>query len=415
MSITPSLLNEIRQFHNEFTLAGSPNGNLLNLSDPVLSYLVSILRQKEPVFLPQISDEEWADLLHHLSYHGIIPLIYWQMTQFPAELRPPEIIISRMRDVFLRNNIYYQILVRQLRIIQDEFKKQGIRSLIFKGLALAWTVYPDFTTRPSGDIDLLVKPEQFVKAREVLIQIGYGYHFKRFEMYKEICKAEEFFHKKDEKKPLTIDLHWNLLHYYGIQRDNGFGDVFGRATDVKMPSLSFQTLDRVDALIYSALHLILNHPESRRLIWICDIALLAEKMVETKDWEILEKRTKALKADLAVENALKLACIWNGLQLPKKYREFSEWLRPTLAQKIELAFAETKNGPDIRLKGFLDIIGSAPNKISYLFKLIFPSAKYMQIVYPPSKTWLLPLSYIQRWGRWIGKLLYYIFNKLHRK
>ena len=63
MPNTNSLLNEIRQFHNELSLAGSPDRSLLNLSDKVLSYLVSILRQEEPVSLPQISDEEWSDFL----------------------------------------------------------------------------------------------------------------------------------------------------------------------------------------------------------------------------------------------------------------------------------------------------------------------------------------------------------------
>ena len=415
MSHTPSLLNEIRQFHNELSLGKRPGRNILNLSDPVLSYLVSTLSQEEPSSLPQISDKEWSDLLVHLSYHGIIPLMYWQITQFPAELRPPKMIISRMREIFLKNNVYYQILVRQLRVIQDAFEKQGIPSLVFKGLALAWTVYPDFATRPSGDIDLLVKPELFLKAREVLIQIGYGYNFKRFEMFREICKAEEFVHQKDAKKPLTIDLHWNLLHYYGIHRDNGFGDIFARAADVEMPGLKFQTLDRVDALIYSALHLMLNHPECRRLIWICDIAFLAQKMVEDQEWEVLEKRTAALKADLAVENALKLARMWCNLQLPEKYRDFRGWLRPTSAQKTELAFAEKKKGPDIRLKGFLAVIASKPSKIPYLSKLIFPSPKYMQMVYPPSKTWLFPLSYIRRWGHWAWEFLQYLLYKLRGK
>jgi len=414
MSNTPSLLNQIRQFHNELRLAGSPGTSLLNVSDQVLSYVVSTLRQTELVFLPQISDKEWSDLLARLSYHGIIPLIYWQITQFPAELRPPEMIIARMREIFLKNNIYYQILVRQLRVIQDAFEKQGIRSLVFKGLALAWTVYPDFATRPSGDIDLLVKPELFLKAREVLIQIGYGYNFKRFEMFKEICKAEEFVHQKDAKKPLTIDLHWNLLHYYGIQRDNGFENVFARTADVEMPGLKFQTLDRVDALIYSALHLMLNHPECRRLIWICDIAFLAQKMVENQEWEVLKKRTAALKADLAVENSLKLARMWSNLQLPEGYRDFGAWLKPTSAQKTEMTFAENKKGPDIRLKGFLAVIASTPNKIPYLFKLIFPSVKYMRMVYPPSKACLFPLSYIRRWGHWTGELIQYLLFKLRR-
>ena len=45
---------------------------------------------------------------------------------------------------------------------------------------------------------------------------------------------------------------------------------------VETPTLKFETLDKVNALIYAAFHLILHHPESLRLIWIGDIAFLSQ-------------------------------------------------------------------------------------------------------------------------------------------
>jgi hypothetical protein len=70
---------------------------------------------------------------------------------------------------------------RQLREILDTFGRENISSLVLKGPALAWTVYPDPATRPFADIDLLVRPDQYMKARNILNQLGYRSQLDRFE------------------------------------------------------------------------------------------------------------------------------------------------------------------------------------------------------------------------------------------
>ena len=211
MSITPSLLNQIRQYHNELKLAGSQGRNILNVSDQLLSYLVSILRQEEPVSLPQISDEEWSDLLSYLSYHGIVPLLYFKIDQFPTEFRPPEKIVARMRKVFLISHGRYVRMAKQLQEILGALNEKGIDVLVIKGPALASTVYPEPATRPWADIDLLVKLDQYLKARQVLNQLGYFSQIRRFEMLNELFSAEPFFHPKDGTKPFEIDITLELV------------------------------------------------------------------------------------------------------------------------------------------------------------------------------------------------------------
>jgi len=44
------------------------------------------------------------------------------------------------------------------------FSKKGIDLIVLKGPALARTYYPDPVTRSSDDIDLLVKPDDLLKA-----------------------------------------------------------------------------------------------------------------------------------------------------------------------------------------------------------------------------------------------------------
>jgi len=317
MSNTNPIVNEIRQCHNELSLAGSPDKSLLNLSDQILSYLVSTLRIEEPVSLPQHSDEEWSYFLSCLPHHGIVPLLYLKVAHFPVQLRPPEEIVARIRNVCLISHARYVRMVRQLKGILDAFNEKRIDVLVIKGPALASTVYPEPATRPFADIDLLVKPDQYLRARRVLNQLGYCSPIRRFEMFNELFNAEPFCQLKDGTKPFEIDLHWSMFHYHGIKRNNDVGEFFIRAKTVETPELTFRTLDPVDALICYAFHLILHHAKNVRLIWINDITCLARNLVETDQWENLQKRASAYKLRLSLQKALELSQTWNGLEIPE--------------------------------------------------------------------------------------------------
>ena len=407
-------MSQIRQFHNELSLAGSPNRSLLNLSDQVLSYLVSILRQEEPVSKPKIPDEKWDDVLSSLSCHGIVPLLYFNIAQFSKELRPPEKIVARMREVFLLSHARYMRMERQLREVLYVFHTEKVPVLVIKGPALAWAAYLEPATRPSMDIDLLVEPQQYLKARRALNQIGYKSQFQRFEMTKELFNAEQFVNPTTSRRLFPVDLHWSLFQYHGTKRDNNVEEFFCRAITFETPERTFQTLDHVDALIYAAFHLILHHPETMRLTWISDIAFLARHIVEPDDWELLQQRASAFKLCLAMQESLKLAEMWNGLEIPEMYRDFTKWPKVTSAEKDEFTYVMNKHGPDIRLKGYLASLRTNPEKIKYLLTVAFPDSDLIRITYPPSKKWLLPFSYIRRWWHWFRKLAQYMFYRCQR-
>jgi hypothetical protein len=152
-----------------------------------------------------------------------------------------------------------------------------------------------------------------------------------------------------------------------------------------------------------------------RLTWIGDISLLAQSLVYPDEWELLRQRCSTLKLSLAMQEALKLAQVWCGLQLPEVYSDFTKWLDPEEDEKAELTYLSQKGGPDIRLKGYFGNFLSAPRKIQFLLKFLFPSPENICMTFPPSKRWLLPLSYIRRWGSWIAKVFQYAFHTLALK
>ena len=90
------LLEEIRNIHTGRKLCGEPQNALLNVSDDLLLYVLSLLRDDSPA-VPDASIPEWNELISALSSHWITPLLYWKIGHLPYELRPPEDTTAQMR------------------------------------------------------------------------------------------------------------------------------------------------------------------------------------------------------------------------------------------------------------------------------------------------------------------------------
>ncbi len=383
---------------------------LPSASEELLSYFLALLRNEQPS-LPQATAELWSAHLNYLNNYVIIPLLYWKIGLISLELRPPQVVIDEMRKSFLSCHGRYLKMEGQLREILTAFEHEGIEALVLKGPALAVKVYPHPATRPFADIDLLVRPDQYSKTVGVLCQLGYRSQTSRFDSFENFFCAESFIHSDDSRNHFEVDVHWSLFQYHGLSRNNGLEEIFRTKIRAETPMLRFETLDDVHALLYTAFHLVIQHPKDKRLNWIGDMALLSKSLIYPDEWERLRQRCSELKLSLAVQEALKLAQVWYGIELPGPYGEFTNWLRPKEGERAELAYLSRKKGPDIRLKGYFANFRSAPAKTRFLLKFLFPSPEYISMTYPSPRKWLLPFSYIRRWGRWFAKFIQYVVRR----
>jgi len=394
------ILNKVRRLHIELTLCFQGENALLNISDDFLVYLLCLLRNETP-FLPESSFKEWADLLTLLIPHKMLPILYWKIGRLPKNLRPPEPIIDKMRKSFMTGRVHALQAERQLQVLLDAFSKAGIRVLVLKGPALARTVYPNPAMRPSNDIDLLVRPREFPKAREIMSKNGYQCDSKIFEILEDSHCEEHFIPLRDSRNNRIIELHWDLHRFFGYAHHKRIEELFFRAITVKTTALCFETLHPIDALIYAALHLIMSHSQSMRLIWIYDIALLAQNLCLPNDWDILQKRSFAWGARLSVEYSIKMAHIWADLQLPKSFNDFSTWPGPEENEIVAVTNAiHIYDRPANLLKLYLSCTPSFSKKLHILFKVLFPDLSYIRNTYPSSREWLLPFSYLRRLWKW---------------
>jgi len=404
---TALALNEaIQEVHPDLNLCGKEDKSLLDRSDELLAYICSVLKDESPT-APDATTEQWAELLDVLRSSWAIPLVYRKIGSLPSQCRPPEPITDEMRQAFLFGRVRSLHMEGQLREIIKAFKEEGVRVLVLRGPALAWSLYPDPAMRPSCDLDLLVLPEQVVQARGILEDLGYKCLAKRFETSRDFFREECFIHHENPGNKFPVDLHWvhwELHPFFKGSKEVDILDLFQRAWKVETPTLAFETLHPVDYLIHSAIHLVMIHRNEMRLSWIYDTALLAQHLQVVDDWEALQERCVAWRARLPLEHCLKMAQVWAGLELPEGFDDFSTWPRPTEDESAVWEDTMRHHWVTILLKRSLSNPSLLLKRIPSLLRLFFPHPDIVRFCYPTSSNWLLPIAYVRRWLRWIDEL-----------
>jgi hypothetical protein len=405
---TDSTLKGVMQgIHPSMRLCATKDESLLDVSDELLTYVRSVLKDESPL-APAASVDEWSILLNFLRSNWMIPFFYRRIGSLPSECRPPETITDEMRQAFLVSVVRSVHMERQLQEIIGAFQQEGVRVLVLRGPALAFSLYPDPAMRPGGDLDLLVLPEQIVQARGILESLGYKCLAKRFEVARDFFREECFIHQEDPGNKFPVDLHWvhwELHPFFKGGEKVDIQDLFQRAWKVETPTLAFETLHPVDYLIHSAIHLIMIHKNEMRLSWIYDTALLAHHLQVPDDWETLQEKCVAWRARLPLEHCLKMAQVWTGLELPDGFDDFSTWPPPTKDEAAVWADTMHHHWVTILLKRSLANPSLLLRRVPSLFRLLFPHPDMVRYCYPTSSNWLLPVSYVRRWFRWVDDLV----------
>lgn len=120
----------------------------------------------------------------------------------------PEPHPRAVRTAVLRRNLSVQAAQQ---VVLKALSARRIDALILKGIALIDLAYPSFASRPTADVDLLVRKEDVPRAIGALATIGYRPMGKlpRLQDFHEVTLAKAG--DGDRPPPPPIDLHWGLF------------------------------------------------------------------------------------------------------------------------------------------------------------------------------------------------------------
>lgn len=350
----------------------------------LLRVLIASLYDREIPLPP--SDLNWQFIIQLVNYNTCMNLFFNGISKLPEEYRPNEEIYSEMQNL---NNLFLTQDINQmyeLSILFEEFEKQGVYFIPLKGYVLK-ADYPQSDFRIMTDSDILFKENQIDLVKKIYRSLGYKfehfdndnqYHFKK-EPFIYIEMHTSLVNHKDEKYAYFLDI-WEKSHkkenynyYYEMTKEDYYIFLIEHASN----------------------HFKIGGIGLRQLI---DIYLFNKKYEKVLDYSYLT--TEFEKIDLLVfEQKIKnIAVKWFEKQDFSSFSLLEEFilLSSTLG-RFDVTFANKS----IEHKQAMLKNNKKPSKIKFLISQIFPSKENMKksYLYLNKFSFLLPISWIQMWGK----------------
>jgi GR25 family glycosyltransferase involved in LPS biosynthesis/glycosyltransferase involved in cell wall biosynthesis len=256
------------------------------------SFLAAQLRHNPLTWPEGIGIDEIEGFIAFTDDCGIQPWLYHLMRSSPVAVGYPRRVLEAFEQRNLMETISAKLRTDEASWLLARFSEAKIRALVLKGTALGNLVYPHPGRRPACDVDIFVDAGRISDAEAILE--GRGYH-------PSVRYSQQVTYRRAAGPAIVhnIDLHLEISEAKVFSRAFTFEEVYSRSISLVALGDKARTLCPVDSLLHACMHLA-QHREWGRLIWLCDIDLLARDLSEEDAGEFVrlarQKRMAAVCA-----------------------------------------------------------------------------------------------------------------------
>ena len=256
---------------------------------------------------------DWEHVLTVATRHAVAPLMHHGLeTALANTATDASVAAARQELGRLRSAAGARIehIYDELVPITRRFAMAGVETIGLKDLTLAQAIYPDPSLRPIGDVDLLVRHEQYELAAECLAELDFEAVLDGDARYAQKYSVGRHFRREADE--LWVDLQWNIAQReWDLHGDGAFtydvDRMWRRARPLALgagrePSLLAPSDE--DMLFHLCLHA--EGHKFGELILLCDIAELLRTRAATLDWAEVLDLTHSHRASSPVYYTLRL-------------------------------------------------------------------------------------------------------------
>jgi len=217
------------------------------------------------------SNLDWTYLLQTALQHRVTPLLYWNLHATCPKAVPVH-VLDQLQRHFHANTRYNLFLVRELLALLSMLEEHGIRAIPYKGPVLAVAAYGNIALRQFGDLDILVREQDAVRAKELFLARGYRLQYQASAAYERLFRRfRQTYDFMREDGQVFVELHWNVISWPTFfNPDVAF--LWECPAVVCLADTPVRRLAPEDALPVLCVHGAKHYWE--RLGWICDVAEL---------------------------------------------------------------------------------------------------------------------------------------------
>jgi hypothetical protein len=228
----------------------------------------------------------WDSVLDRAAHHRLTPILYYHLSDPIFKDLVPLDVTSRLKNHYVASAADTMRKLAILEKILATFRESGIEPIVLKGPALARTLYPEIALRQFGDIDILIREEDWPGVRTGLMQLGFlptGNDSPKLppRLTKEIVFDHWF--SFQNSGGIKIECKFDLLEL-GL-RTKSLDGVWGHIISFSVVNQVAKKLLIEDEILMLCVHL--NRHGFSRLSWFLDIAELLKKYQDLIDWEYL--------------------------------------------------------------------------------------------------------------------------------
>jgi hypothetical protein len=158
------------------------------------------------VSMPGLGGANVADIAR---LNKVATFVLKVLSRAPAQERPPELF--QWLETYRRRTVSMNAsCIMDSMAIHDVLRASLIDFVFLKGPFQQQLLYDDHFMKPSGDVDILVSPAEFFRARDALRTIGYEVSGKSRSVWWVRFLGEQHMTRGDGPRPSTVDLHYRL-------------------------------------------------------------------------------------------------------------------------------------------------------------------------------------------------------------
>jgi hypothetical protein len=364
-------------------------------------------QQKQEIGDLMIKVTDWNYFIRLANEHGIIALVWYNISQTGNGENLPVEVFDKLHAGYLKSLTRNTFLYNHLEEVVTLAKKESIKIVLLKGLALERTVYGNKGLRQMNDLDILVKPEKAIKLRKVLLKNG----FESTPIISTIYEKKMFLDGKHlpdmNKKGVSVEIHFRLFSEAGNLLSE---EIFEKTNNIPGENALFYPEPQL-SFLYLVKHLDKHEKEgdSQLRLYTDLVVLLAENYDQIINEKLFNDANRA-DIETALYEKFRLLEIFWGISFPVRVKSFSSKIDTELITEKFIGFLrnpenECQNRESYNPLNSLKFISGITNKSLFIIGYLCPSIEYMKYKYKIKTSVLTVFYYPVRWVNIAGWVL----------
>ena len=213
---------------------------------------------------------QWDRVLQLTQNHGVMPQVFGQLCQVGTLI--PSNTLDELRKMYgtnVRQNLW---MTGELLRNIEHLEARDVEAMPYKGPVLAEMLYDDIGMRQFGDLDILIRSKDVLRAKAVMSKLGYETSLELTPQQERayVDSGYEFSFRGGRNRNL-VEIQWRVLpRFYAV--DFSMEDFFRRKVPQSVAGQWVRTLCLEDLTLVLGVHAA-KHVWVK-LAWLCDFAAL---------------------------------------------------------------------------------------------------------------------------------------------